>query len=76
MATAAPTVVAACWERLPAEWRTERMLMAAGLVLAAIFLVAFCLVVSNVVRSAERQHEAFTTVAPAPAQVVSSIGNP
>jgi len=74
MATAAPTV-AAWWERLPAEWRTERTLMAAGLVLAAIFLVAFCLVVSNVVRSAELQHEAVTAGATTPV-VVSSIENP
>jgi|GEM_PF-2808979 len=71
MATAAP-FTAAWRQRLPAEWRSERVLVAAGLVLSAIFLVAFCLVVGSVVRSAERQHEAENAVAHPQVRVVSA----
>lgn len=48
MATAAPT---------PA-WRSENALILAALTLSLVFLIAFCVVVSSVVRSAERQHQA------------------
>jgi len=70
MAAASP--FAAWWQRLPADWRSERALMAAGLVLSAIFLVAFCLVVGSVVRSAERQHQAENAIAHPQVQVVSA----
>jgi|AraplaMF_Col_mMF_1032025.scaffolds.fasta_scaffold04911_8 hypothetical protein len=51
MATAAPT---------PA-WRSENALILAALALSLVFLIAFCVVVASVVRSAERQHQAADT---------------
>ena len=44
------------WQRLPATWRTENALIMAALALSMVFLVAFCGVVSGVVRSAEERH--------------------
>ena len=44
------------WQRLPAAWRTENALIMAALALSMVFLVAFCGVVSGVVRSAEERH--------------------
>ena len=63
-------------QRLPAPWRSENVLIAVAAVLAVLFLVAFCFVVSSVVRSAERQHEAADQVshgAGGAVQVVSVI---
>lgn len=37
-------------------WRSQKLWIAAALTLSALVLLAFCLVVSNVVHSAERQH--------------------
>jgi hypothetical protein len=44
------------WERVPPVWRTENALILAALALSTVFLIAFCGVVSGVVRHAEEQH--------------------
>lgn len=44
---------------LPAQWRSENAVMLAALVLSAVLLIAFCAVVSGVVRSAEEMHQSF-----------------
>jgi|EndMetStandDraft_7_1072992.scaffolds.fasta_scaffold06611_2 hypothetical protein len=55
-----PGGAAAFWNRMPAvppHWRSENALMLAGLTLSAVLLIAFCAVVSGVVRSAEAMHQ-------------------
>ena len=42
---------------LPAQWRSENAVMLAALVLSVLLLIAFCAVVSGVVRSAEEMHQ-------------------
>jgi hypothetical protein len=44
-------------ENLPEKWRSENAVILAALALSAVFLIAFCVVVSGVVRSAEQQHQ-------------------
>jgi hypothetical protein len=44
-------------QRVPAAWRNENALILAALVLSTAFLIAFCGVVSGVVRSAEERHQ-------------------
>jgi hypothetical protein len=51
------SAIAMLRERVPAAWRNESALILAALVLSTVFLIAFCGVVSGVVRSAEERHQ-------------------
>ena len=60
MKAAAPDrlpALSALFETLPEKWRSENALILAALALSAVVLIAFCVVVSGVVRNAERQHQ-------------------
>lgn len=55
---------------IPPHWRSENALMLAGLALSAVLLIAFCAVVSGVVRSAEEMHQSS-----APPPVIQASSN-